>query len=193
MEIKKVLIETSARHIHISKDDLETLFGEGYELKVKKYLSQPGEFISEDKLTIVGPKKEISGVSILGPCRKLTQIEISATDCRTLGIEIVVRESGNISNTPGCKLIGPNGELVLNQGVIVAKRHIHATTKDANEHCLYNNQIVGVEVINDSRSIIYNDVVVRVSDNYTFAMHVDTDESNAGLLGVNSYGRIIKY
>ncbi len=187
---KKVLVETSARHVHVTQETLKILFGENAELTVKKMLSQPGQFASEQKVEIVGPKKSIANVSILGPCRNANQVEISATDARTLGIEPVIRESGDIKGTPGCKLVGPCGEVELNEGVIVAKRHIHATPEDALTLGLKDKQIVSVKITNEYRSLIFGDVVVRVRPDFKLAMHIDTDESNAGFVG-NCYGEII--
>lgn len=189
--MSQVLIETSARHVHVTEEVLEQLFGKGAKLTVKKELSQPGQFASFEKVDLVGPKKTISGVSILGPCRKMNQVEVSATDARTLGVDAVVRESGDIKGTPGIKLVGPAGEVELSEGVIVAKRHIHATPEDAKALGLEDKQIVSVKVVNDVRSIVFGDVVVRVSDKFKFAMHIDTDESNAGMVG-NAYGEILK-
>lgn len=188
----KVLVETSARHVHLSEKDLAVLFGENYSLTPKKPLSQPGQYACEERVTVVGPRNSIAGVSILGPTRKNTQVEISATDARTLGIPAVIKESGDIANTPGCKLIGPAGELVLQDGVIVAKRHIHASTAEAKEMNLHDKEIVQVQITTPDRSLIFDDVVVRVSDKFAFAMHIDTDEANAGQIGPNTYGEIIK-
>ncbi len=188
----KVLVETSARHVHLSPADLETLFGKGAKLTIKKMLSQPGQYACEEKVTVVGPKKSIPNVSILGPVRGKTQVEVSATDARTIGVDIVIRESGDIAKTPGCKLIGPNGEIEISEGTIVAKRHIHLTPKDAEEMGLKDKQVVCVKVENDQRSIIFGDVVIRVREDFAAAMHIDTDESNAGAVGMNTYGEIIK-
>ncbi len=188
----KVLVETSARHVHLSKETLEVLFGEGYELTKKKDLSQPGQYACEERVTVVGPKKELANVSILGPVRKADQIELSATDARSIGLGIAIKESGDTAGTPGCKLIGPKGEIELKEGVIVAKRHIHMTTADANEFGLVNGQIVSVKVTNDVRSTIFGDVVVRVRDDFALAMHIDTDESNAACVACGTYGEIIK-
>ncbi|MDD3170967.1 MAG: phosphate propanoyltransferase [Bacilli bacterium] len=188
----KILVETSARHVHLCEEDLKKLFGSDAKLTVKKMLSQPGQYACEEKVTVVGPKKSIPNVSILGPLRSKTQIEVSATDARTLGIDIVIRESGDIAGTPGCKLIGPCGEIDLPNGVIVAKRHIHLTPKDAEEMGLLDKQIVSVKVENDQRSIIYGDVVIRVRSDFAAAMHIDTDESNAGAIAPNVFGEIIK-
>lgn len=188
----KVLVETSARHAHVNEETLKILFGEDAKLTVKKALSQPGQYASNEKITIVGPRKSIENVSILGPVRKDNQVEVSATDARALGIDVVVRESGDIKGTPGCKLIGPKGEVEIKEGVIVAKRHIHATPEEANALGLKDKDVVSVKVTNNDRSIIFGDVVVRVRADFALAMHIDTDESNAGLVGPNTYGEIIK-
>ena len=146
----KFLVETSARHVHVTKEDLATLFGEGYELTPKKDLSQPGQFACEERVTVVGPKRELKGVSILGPCRKATQVELSLTDARSIGVAAPIRESGDLEGSAPCKLIGPKGEVEIAQGV------------------------------------------VRVSDSYALAMHIDTDESNAAGCGREVYGEIVK-
>lgn len=188
----KVLVETSARHVHVTEEDLKVLFGEDAKLTFKKALSQPGQFAAEERVTIVGPKKSQPNVSILGPCRKATQVELSATDARSLGFEIAIRESGDIKGTPGCTIIGPKGQIELKEGVIVAKRHIHLTPEVAKEMGVVDKQIVKVEVENEKRSLVFGDVVIRVRDDFAPAMHIDTDESNAGSIGPNTYGTIIK-
>ena len=176
----QVLVETSARHIHLSQADLETLFGAGYELTPKKDLSQPGQFACEERVTVVGPKKELAGVSILGPVRPETQVELSLTDARSIGLSAPVRESGDVAGSSGCKLVGPKGEVELAQGVIAAKRHIHMTPEDAEEFGVKDNQVVQVRVPSSiGRTTIFDDVVVRVSPKYALAMHINTDESNA--------------
>lgn len=189
---KQFIVETSARHIHVSEADLKVLFGEDAKLTPKKDLSQPGQYACEERVTVVGPKKEIKGVSILGPTRKETQVELSATDARSIGLPIVIRESGQLEGTPGCKLVGPCGEVEIEKGVIVAKRHIHATVKDAEELGVKDKDIVCVKVNTPERSLVYGDVVVRVSDSYALAMHIDTDESNAGCVAPGTMGEIVK-
>ena len=179
----QVLVEISARHVHVSQADLETLFGKGYELTVKKMLSQPGQFACEERVRVIGPKGEFPRVSILGPVRKDTQVELSAP----------VRESGDVKGSGTCKLVGPAGEVEIPYGVIAAKRHIHATTKDAEELGIQNGQIVSVEIpTSNERSLVFGDVVCRVSDNYALAMHIDTDEANAAGMAPNTMGTIIK-
>lgn len=185
-------IETSARHIHLSDADLETLFGAGYQLTPKKDLSQPGQFACTEKVTVVGPKKELGGVSILGPTRKQTQVEISLTEARSIGLSVPIRESGDLEGSTGCKLIGPCGEVTLETGVIAAKRHIHLSDTEAQELGVTDKEIVKVEINSAERSIIFGDVVVRVNKNYRNAMHIDTDESNAACLNGTEKGTIIK-
>ena len=185
----KVLVETSARHVHLSAADIETLFGAGATLTHKKDLSQPGQFACEEKVTIVGEKGQLKA-SILGPVRPETQVEISLTDARSIGALAPIRESGDVKGSGKCKLIGPKGEVELEEGVIAAKRHIHMTTAEADEFGLKDKDVVSVEVKNDSRSVTFGDVVVRVNDTYALAMHIDTDESNAAY-GVKE-GYIVK-
>ncbi len=185
---KPVLIETSARHVHVSRRVLDILFGEGYELTHKKDLSQPGQFACEERVQVIGPKNSFPAVSILGPVRPETQVELSAGDARAIGVKAPIRESGDLKGSAGCKLVGPKGEVELEDGVIIAKRHIHATPEDAEKYGLADKQIVSVKVDTPERSLVFGDVVVRVSKNYALAMHIDTDESNAagctpGLMG----------
>ena len=190
---KEFIVETSARHVHVTQETLEVLFGAGYQLTKKKDLSQPGQFASNERVTIVGGKKEMPNVSILGPCRTINQVEISATDARSIGIDAPVRESGDIAGSGACKLIGPAGEVELKEGVIVAKRHIHMTPADAKELGVENGQIVKVQIKNENgRNLIFDDTVVRVSEKYALAMHIDTDESNAAGCAGEVYGEIVK-
>lgn len=189
--MKQILVETSARHIHVTQEALEILCGKGASLTVKKMLSQPGQFVSETKLELVGPKKSISGVSILGPCRKINQVEVSLTDARTLGVSAPIRESGDIAGSAPIKIVGPVGELELKEGLIVAKRHIHMTPADAKEFGVENGQIVNVAVNNPERKTIFGDVVIRVRDDFSLAMHIDTDESNAANCGGAVFGEIV--
>lgn len=188
----KFIVETSARHVHLSQADLETLFGAGYELTKKKDLSQPGQYACEERVTIVGSKKEMPGVSILGPVRKDTQVELSLTDARSIGVTAPIRESGDIAGSGACKIIGPKGEIEISEGVIAAKRHIHATVEDAKNLGVENGEVVSVKVDTEGRSLVFGDVVVRVSDSYALAMHIDTDESNAAGCGREVYGEIVK-
>ena len=189
---KEFIVETSARHVHVTQETLEVLFGAGYQLTKKKDLSQPGQFASNERVTIVGGKKEMPNVSILGPCRTINQVEISATDARSIGIDAPVRGSGDIAGSGACKLIGPAGEVELKEGVIVAKRHIHMTPADAKELGVENGQIVKVQIKNENgRNLIFDDTVVRVSEKYALAMHIDTDEANAASCAPNQMGVIV--
>ena len=188
---EKIMVETSARHVHVSQADLETLFGAGYELTKKKDLSQPGQFACEERVAVIGPKNQFPAVSILGPVRKETQVELSASDARSIGVSAPVRESGDLAGSPGCKIVGPKGEIELEKGVIIAKRHVHMTTADAARFGMTDKQIVSVKIDSPERSLIFGDVVVRVSDSYALAMHIDTDESNAVLAGMNAEGEIL--
>lgn len=189
---KQFIVETSARHIHLTESDFKVLFGDDTSLTIKKYLSQPGQFASEQRVTVVGPKKELAGVTILGPFRNASQVELSATDARSIGLPIAIRESGMIEGTPGCKVVGPKGEIELPCGVIVAKRHIHATPEDAKELGVKDKEVVSVKVNTPERSLIFGDVVVRVSEKFALAMHIDTDESNAGNVVSGTMGEIVK-
>jgi putative phosphotransacetylase len=188
---KKIIVETSARHIHLTKEAVEALFGEGYSLTKKKELSQPGEFACEERVTVVGPKSEIKNVIVLGPTRAATQVELSATDARSIGIANVVRQSGEIAGTPGCKLVGPFGEIEISEGVIVAKRHVHFTPEDAASFGVSDGQIISVKVDTDGRSLTFGDVVCRVRDTFATAMHIDTDESNAAGCARDQEGTIV--
>lgn len=189
----EVLVEISARHVHVSQADLETLFGKGYELTVKKWLSQPGQFACDERVKVIGEKGEFPAVSILGPVRPETQVELSLTDARSIGVKAPVRESGDLAETGACKIVGPCGEIEIDHGVIAAKRHIHATPEDAERLGLKNGEIVSVEIPTaNGRNLIFGDVVVRVSENYALAMHIDTDESNAAGMAPNTMGKIIK-
>ena len=188
----KVLVETSARHIHVTREVLDTLFGEGYELTVKKMLSQPGQYACAERVDVVGPKKTLANVSILGPIRPETQVELSLTDARSIGVVAPVRESGQIAGSGACKLVGPKGEVEITEGVIAAKRHIHMTPADAAEFGVTDKQVVSVKIDSDGRSLTFGDVVVRVSEKYALAMHIDTDESNAGCVAPGTMGEVIK-
>ncbi len=189
--MEKILVETSARHVHLSEDDLAVLFGAGATLTHKKDLSQPGQFACEERVKLVGPKKEIANVIILGPVRPSTQVELSYTDARTLGVDAPLKESGDLEGTPGIKIVGPAGEVDIENGVIIAKRHIHMTPEDAATYGVENGQIVSVKV-ESQRTATLGDVVIRVSPKFKLAMHIDTDESNAVCGFGKCFGEIIK-
>ena len=188
----KIPIETSARHIHVSREDFAFLFGQDAELHYEKELSQPGQYLCRERLTIRGPRDEFSNTAILGPFRSRTQVELSLTDTRKIGVPGVIRQSGDISRTPGCTLCGPLGELEIKEGVIVAKRHIHMTPDQALVLSVRDNDEVFVLTKSYGRTVIYADVVVRVNRSFRLAMHVDTDEANAFSSDAEPYGVIIK-
>ena len=187
----KVLVEMSARHIHLSREAVDALFGQGYELTKKKDLSQPGQYACAERLDVVGPKGKIKA-SILGPTRPASQVELSLTDARTIGVVAPIRESGDIAGSGACKLVNPdNGnELELTEGVIAAKRHIHLTPDAAAEMGVVDKQIVSVK-IESERTAVLGDVVVRVHPNFAPAMHIDTDEANACCAFGTVYGEIV--
>ena len=187
----KIMVETSARHIHVTAETFATLYGEGTTLTNKKDLSQPGQFACAEKVTVVGPKGELT-MSILGPFRGADQVEVAFTDARKLGVTAPVRESGDVADTPGCKLVGPCGEVEIECGIIAAKRHIHLTPADAEEFGVSDKEIVSVKIESEGRSTVFGDVVVRVHPNFAAAMHIDTDESNAACAFGQCYGEIIK-
>ena len=173
----KVIVETSARHVHLTRRDVDILFGAGHPLTKKKDLSQPGQFACEEKVKVIGERGSLTA-SILGPERSADQVELSLTDARTIGVKAPIRESGDIAGSGACKIEGPCGTIELTEGVIAAKRHIHLTPETAAEYGLADKQIVKVKV-NGLRPLIFDDVVVRVSPKFAPAMHIDTDESNA--------------
>ncbi len=190
--MEEFIIETSARHVHVNQETLEVLFGKGSELTVKKMLSQPGQFASEQKVKVVGPRGELN-CSILGPCRKDNQVELSFTDARTIGVSVPVRESGDVKGSTSVKLVGPNGEVTLTEGAIAAKRHIHMTPADAERFNVKNGDIVAVKILSETgRNVIFLDTVVRVSSSYSLAMHIDTDEANAAAIQGTVKGTIVE-
>ena len=189
---RKIPIETSARHIHLSETDYKQLFGETAQIQFLQELSQPGQYVTDARVTVKGPRGQFERVAVLGPFRKNTQVEISVTDARKLGIPSCIRQSGDIKDTPGCTLIGPAGQIELSEGVIVAKRHIHMTPVDAVRMHVHDNDNVFVIVKSFERALIYADVVVRVDPNFRLAMHIDTDEANAFANDDSPEGVILK-
>lgn len=185
-----VQIEISARHVHLSNEHLEILFGKGKVLTPKRELSQPGQYLSEERVTIIGSKRSIENVAVLGPVRKDTQVEISKTDALSLGVVAPVRESGDVGGSAPIIIKGPAGEIQIKEGVIIAKAHIHITNKIADTLGLRDNQLVMVEVLSD-RPVIYKEVVVRVSNKFSFRMHIDFDEANSAGVGGFTLGKII--
>jgi putative phosphotransacetylase len=187
-----IKVGVSNRHLHLSQKDLEILFGEGYELTPIKALGQPGQYAAEETVDLVGPKNTIKRVRVLGPTRKATQVEVSRTDAFKLGVNPPVRDSGDIVDSSSVKLVGPKGEVELKEGVILAKRHIHMHTNDAEKYGLKDKDMVSVIASKEGRNLIFQDVLVRVSDKYALEFHVDTDEANAAFLGNNDEIEIIE-
>jgi len=186
------LVEVSARHVHLNQEAMDVLFGKDSKMTYTRDLSQPGQFVCAERVDIVGPKRTIAGVVVLGPERGSPQVEVSLTDCFTLGTVAPIRESGDIQGSAPITLKGPAGELVLQEGMIVAKRHIHLTPEDAQRLGVTDKQIVEVRM-DTQRPVTFGDVVVRVSPKFAAAMHVDTDEGNAALIGRNGcQGYIVK-
>ena len=185
-------IEISARHVHLSQRLVDILFGKGHELKPAKFLSQPTEFLSEDRISIVGPREILHNVAVLGPTREHTQVEISLTDARKLGLNPPIRESGDHAGSASCRLVGPAGEYELKDGVIIARRHLHLSGQEARELGLKNGDIVSVAVKHSLRPLIFQDVLVRIKPTFALSMHLDTDEGNAAGLTDKSYGLIVK-
>lgn len=191
MEQLKVVIEGSGRHVHVTREHLDFLFGKGFELEVKKYLSQPGEFASNQKVDLIGPKGTLKGVTIIGPCRKATQIELSFSDARLLGLNPPIRESGDVKGSDPVTIVGPNGTLELEEGAIAAKRHLHLTVEDGEKYGIKDKEIVQVRVEGD-RALIFDEVVARVSPKYATFVHIDYDEINAAALFGDMVGTVIK-
>ena len=191
--LKTFPIETSARHIHLSREDCDKLFGKGYELSPMKELFEPGHFVSVEHVSLIGPRDELRDVAIIAPLRAQTQVEISLSDARRLGLKPPIRLSGDLSGSEGCRIRGPKGEVELKEGVIVAKRHLHISKKDAEELRLKEGENISVLAESPERSVVFRDVIVRIgSDDFNLAMHVDTDEANAAGLSKDSQGKIIK-
>jgi len=190
MKEMKVPIGVSARHLHLSKEDLERLFGKGAQLNVYKPLSQPGQFAAVEEVEVIGPKGRALKLRVLGPIRKVTQVEISLTDAINLGIQPPVRESGDIEGTPGIRIRGPLGEIEIPKGVIIARRHIHTPKDKAEELGLTDKQIVKVKV-EGIRAVTFDNVLVRVGDEFVWEFHVDTDEANAALVKTGDMATVI--
>ena len=186
---KKVIVETSARHVHLTTEHIEYLFGKGYQLTNKKDLSQPGQFACEEKVDVVGPKGTIR-MSILGPARPQSQVEVSATDARTLGVKAPIRESGDLAGSAPCTISVGDKSVELTEGVIIAKRHIHMTPADAAAFGVKDKDVVQVR-LDTERALTFDEVVVRVSEKYALAMHIDTDESNAACAGPGTMGTVL--
>jgi len=184
-----VELEASGRHVHVTKDQAEALFGHG--LTEKRPLSQPGQYLCQERVTVIGPKGTFENVAVLGPERSEAQVEVSLTDARSLGLEVPVRPSGNVAGSPGVRLVGPVGEVELKEGVIAAQRHIHITPEDAAHMGVVDKQIVRLQVYTQ-RPVIFEDVLVRVSDQFATFAHLDYDEANACGFRKGDLGRILK-
>jgi len=185
-----VIVEISARHLHLSQEHLDILFGAGHQLTPKKDLSQPGQFACEEKVEVVGPKSSLK-MSVLGPVRPATQVELSLTDARSIGVKAPIRESGVVAGSGACMLVGPCGEVDLAEGVMVAKRHLHIIPEDAEKVGIVDKQIIKLSVKSEERSIIFDDVIARVSSKAATAVHLDTDEANAAGISGTVEGEII--
>lgn len=195
MKLKELPIKAgvSNRHIHVSQEHLEILFGKGYELTPIKDLGQPGQYAAKEKVILVGPKGAIEGVRILGPVRKATQVEISRTDAFKLGVNPPIKDSGDHEGSVGLTIVGPKGTVILERGVILAKRHIHMTPEEAEGFGVKDKDIVMVYCEGTGgRKTIFDDVLVRVSKSYALEFHVDTDEANAAMLNNNDPVYIIE-
>ena len=186
-----VQVEVSARHVHLSSSDVVKLFGEGATLTPSRDLSQPGQFLSEERVTLIGPKGKFSNTAVLGPARSQTQIELSKGDTFALGISAPVRDSGDIAGSGKITIEGPKGQITVPEGAIIAKRHIHVPEKFAKSHGMKDGDIVNVEIFTD-RPVVLKDVLLRVNDNYSYRMHIDIDEANAANVSGFTLGRIIK-
>jgi len=180
MDLFEVVIEGSGRHMHVTREALDTLFGAGFEFERVHDLSQPGQFTTSQKVELIGPKGSLKNVTIIGPCRPVNQVELALTDARTLGIIAPIRESGDIKNSASIKVVGPKGELNLDEGAIIAKRHLHIVTEDAAKYGVVDKEIVQIKTEGE-RSLIFDDVVARVGDKSKVAtfVHIDYDEMNA--------------
>ena len=187
----KVPVGISARHIHLSRADLDVLFGVGYELTVKKELSQPGQYAANERVDLVTEKTTLKGVSILGPVRSKSQVEVSLTDSLKLGVKPPVRDSGDLHDSPGITLVGPQGSVELKEGVIAAFRHIHMTPEDAAEFDVKDKEIVKVRC-GGQRGLIFDNVLIRVHEQYALEMHIDTDEANAAICKTGDLLEVIK-
>ena len=186
----KVQVGLSNKHLHLKEEDIEILFGKGHKLTPTKDLVQPGQFACEEKVDIEGPKATLKGIRVLGPARPETQVELAATDARTIGIKAPVRESGKLEGTPGCKIIGPCGEVELDHGVIIALRHVHLNPEQAIEAGLKDKDVVSVK-IEGERGLVFDNVLVRAGEKHEREFHLDTDEGNAAGCGPNTVAEIL--
>ncbi|MDF2723444.1 MAG: hypothetical protein K0Q59_3119 [Paenibacillus sp.] len=182
MDVKAVPVGVSARHIHLTKEHIDSLFGTGYSLKMQKPLSQPGLFAAEETVSAIGPKGRLDRIRVVGPDRKASQLEISKTDSLLLGVHPPVRLSGNHEQTPGILIVGPAGKVLLERGVMIAARHIHFHTTEAARWGIQDRQLLRVRVGSEDRAVVFERVIARVSDRFALDMHMDTDEANAAFV-----------
>ncbi len=187
---KKIPVAISNRHVHLSQEDMNKLFGSNYQFKIFKNLSQPGQYAYQEKISLIGPKGILENVRILGPARKETQVEISVADGIRLGVNAPIRDSGELAQSASLTLVGPVGSTTLPKGTIIAARHIHMHPKDATRFGVKNKERINVKVPG-ARGLVYNEMLVRVSDNYKLEMHIDIDEANAALLKNNDFVEIV--
>lgn len=190
MSKPNIPVGVSGRHVHVSREHLNILFGEGYELQNLKDLSQPGQFAAKETIDLVGTKGSFKNVRILGPVRPKTQVEISLTDSIKLGIAPPVRDSGDVSQSPGLTLVGPNGSVLINEGVIAAMRHIHMTPEDAAAFGVKDKEVVKVR-LGGERGLTFSQVLIRVNSQFQLEMHIDTDEGNAAGVKTGDFAEII--
>lgn len=186
----KIPIEVSARHVHLTQESVNKLFGKGYKLKVLKELSQPGQFAAQETIDVIGPKGEIKEVRIIGPCRLFNQVEVSKTDGYKLGDLPPIRVSGDIVGTPGFTLRGPKGEVKIDKGLISAMNHIHMSPKDAKKFNVKDKQKVSVEILG-KRALTFENVIVRVHPKFHLSFQVDIDEANAANIEAGDFGKLI--
>ena len=186
-----VQIEVSARHVHLDKESVDILFGKGHGLTPKRELSQPGQYLEEERVEVIGPKGSFKNVAVLGPERKSVQVEVSFSDAFALGINPPIRQSGDTKGSAGVTIKGPCGEITIDEGAIVALRHVHMTPEDAERLGLVDNQVVSVEALTD-RKVIFDNTVIRVSPKFRTRMHVDLDEAGAAHIAGFALGKIIK-
>lgn len=183
-----VELEASARHVHVTKEQANILFG--HDLTPKRPLSQPGQFLAQERVAVVGPKGELNHVAVLGPARKEAQVEVSMTDARVLGLQPPIRESGKVAGSPGVVLRSEKAELAIEQGVIIAQRHLHLTPEDAQRFAVADRQVVRLQVFTE-RPLIFQDVLVRVRPDFATRAHLDFDEANACAMQPGDFGRIL--
>jgi propanediol utilization protein len=191
LDSNKIPIEVSNRHVHLSREHIELLFGKGYQLKIHRNLSQPGQFAAKEKVNLINRDKRIDNVRIVGPERDQTQVELSKTDAVNLNINAPLRISGYIEGTPGIVIEGHKGSIVLEKGVIVAKRHIHVSEEQAEKLGIKDKKHISIR-INGEKETVYNKLLVRIGSNHNLAVHLDTDEGNAACINKKTFGKLIK-